>query len=392
MAARTKIVYSLRELKSFNEKKLIGESPLETSSYNVKLNRIAASKQNGNVNASCKVTPPHQNLNASPHSQPIGSKQQSMNDSRLLIKNENEFRKIAGNMKSLNHKGRGTFGDERLESELNSGFGGGNGGGGGTSAEQQRLQFEREREQILLDRQKSKKTPSGKVNDFITSESSNNSIAHERRATNNGSYHNDCDLLMDELANNVEGSHVTGSFDTDNKSGNDKGYSLLSPPPGTKKISLNSIFASSSSSSQPANPPEPIIPVANVHIQANKGDNNGIFSQAFGTKIPVYQPPRHEEEAHIGDISIDEDFEASMRLIERMVFDDKEDDRNDNNCYDTQIQPSPQYSFFDGMPLSSTNMSELEQHVPSTASNSPAVSVSVNSLFKAAILKSEGDK
>lgn len=419
MIGNGKIVYSLIELRSIRENVKVSESPIETSPYHaLTLNRITSQssefrKRNGNNNGifssekraierqhlrESRDTNPNQNYL---HSQSLSPKQQMIPDTRFLGKSSNEPLKNLGSVKSLNHKERVNSEDRRLEIRLGTSSENvrnrdGGSSGGGTSAEQQRLQFEREREQIVLDRQKTKQKSSEGMNHFLSSEPPNVSVTNINRVTTEsttGSYHNDCDLLMIELANNDNSNgNVTRSHNTEIKA-RSEGPSLHSPP-GTKKVSLDSIFASSSSTSQSVTSLQSIIPVADLNMNGRGEGIGNIFSQGSATENSVHQRHRFEEEGHIGDSSIDEDFEAHMRLIERMVFDDKEDDRDDNNHYETssQIHPSSQYSFVDSLPLPSTNEFKAEQHASSEVIKSPSVSLSVNSLFSAAKLKSEGGR
>ena len=235
-----------------------------------------------------------------------------------------------------------------------------------SSAENQRLQFEKEREEIELNRQNVRKM-SGSASDVVADK------IGQRRSSG---YHDACDLLMDELAGKSCAIDVTKS-DTIAQSpaisvqstGKSNmlmmamglgGESRTQPSPqGMKKISIDTIFSNITVKSN-----TPIKPYSSSdHTPSSNLVPSSPFSYDITDKSSARKlQPSHEVNFSKKDsdsfadgslIEADDDYEISMRLIERMICGDDDYDKDDESTSygassKTQLQPI--YSFFDAPP------------------------------------------
>lgn len=265
-----------------------------------------------------------------------------------------------------------------------------------SSAEQQRMQFQKEREEIELQRQKLKATE----------------VSGARPEAKPLSFHDETDMLMDELAGNSSNSNRNGNNGNNGSNGSSNNIQKVEQqslkniplqgamrgtenrtqtapqPQGMKKISINNLFSSApvpapSSSVSFGAPP-------GIALLPNSGHN------IVPTGVPfIYAAKNDIEPDYMGDFSMgsgtgaDEDYEMSMRLIERMVFDDDDDDKNGQ--YDVaKIQPSSRYTFSDPPAIAKreeilpSSVPQFNMNVSGSSRFAVGQSLNVTALFAAA--------
>lgn len=290
-----------------------------------------------------------------------------------------------------------------------------------SSAEQQRQQFEKERLEIEMNRQNAKKLSSG------TSDSKGSSSTPGR----NPLYHDECDLLMDELAGKSTGAiaisvalptplsmHPPGlTVQSMGKSNmllgamgitEDKRGQASQQP--MKKISLDHIFAKSAQAAHTPAPP-------GIRLVATNALNNGMSSAGapFSYDRNPSPPSKHDGGINYDEIGsyligsggadADDDYEESMRMIDRMIGGDddydyfKEDKLPRVDDVTNGSQQTSRYTF----PASSALTTELiSKPLVSSIYKAPqqsagvyaplhtsGVSLNVNTLFAAARLHGE---
>ena len=244
-----------------------------------------------------------------------------------------------------------------------------------TSAEQQRLQFQKEREEIELQRQKLKS--SGESRSGLKSVKFEDLQGQSNIDLSSGhtGYHDECDQLMDELAgtsgnkrnnNNDENFKQSQKLQLEHVVDTGKGNQPFSL--GMKKTSIGNIFNSVASSSIPAIknmeveanhailsiPPSVMSPTSHLNfnyestINCNNSNNsksnnqNSLFLYPAQSPIEIHKNLGEKDflpssdymnELVMGadDMGGDDDYEISMRLIEQMVGDDDDDDVKNNN-------------------------------------------------------------
>ena len=426
--------------------------PSETASYQILIkNRLAGNSQSGRGKENTASSPPppglappirsgggdsnqdsHSNMNR-PGSQ---WRQQPVFDSRAprnVPSQPRENNPGSQNPHGANNfnRGMGQTGPDSMNGKRS--MGGENGNRGLSSAEQQRLQFQKEREEIELERLKPK-SARGASSDFMDSMMKNNVTGGRTIG-----YHDECDQLMEELAGNAGSGNQNQNKSSVTTQQSEQESPLLkrnqllgamgmsnqqppatvqppSTPPGMKKISLNNIFTTSSSSSVNLAPP-PGMPALPIY---ERKDSNASGSDAFIHPASSYMSSNRMQgiesaPEYIGDFSMgsgkggaDDDYEISMRLIERMVFDDDDDDDNGTDKYPPKRteQTASRYSFSDPINLERSNntfqqdltplnMPQYYQQPPIIPAVSPRFasgqSLSVNSLFAAARIQGENN-
>ena len=235
-----------------------------------------------------------------------------------------------------------------------------------SSAENQRLQFEKEREEIELNRQNVRKM-SGSASDVV---------ADSRGQRRSSGYHDACDLLMDELAGKSCSIDVTKS-DTIAQSpaisvqSTGKSNMLMMAmglgsesrtqpsPQGMKKISIDTIFSNTTVKNN-----TPIKPYSSSdHTPSSNLAPSSPFSYDIADNSSARKlQPSHEVNFSKKDsdsfadgslIEADDDYEISMRLIERMICGDDDYDKDDKSTSygaSSKSQVQPLYSFFDAPP------------------------------------------
>lgn len=256
-----------------------------------------------------------------------------------------------------------------------------------SSAEFQRLQFEREREEIQLKRQNAKQLSGG-----VTNSTSDASSLGRIPA-----YHDECDLLMDELAgkNNISANiknivPVQKAIVPEQPTGNRTlllaaiglGVDDRSPQPspqGMKKLNLDSIFTKKTTKLAP---PPGITMKHGMSPTIGMGSLNG--SRIFSADPVPVQRENFEAEINFtkeGSIAdADDDYEVSMRMIDRMISGDDDYDKDDISTSYSEaclLQPSSRYTFSDSH-ASTINQFGIQQSLgmslsplPSTSRSSP---------------------
>lgn len=275
-----------------------------------------------------------------------------------------------------------------------------------SSAEYQRQQFEREREEIQLKRQSAK-------------ENSGGGPGSTTDASNPGrlpAYHDECDLLMDELAGKSNSSVnvksivppqiVTAPEQLVVKSDlllgaiglrvNDR--SPQPSPQGMKKINLDNIFSKKKAVLGP--PPGIAIPQS-IIPNVGMGGLNG--SHIFSAVPAPLQHKDFERESDFTKEAIadaDDDYEVSMRMIDRMISGDDDYDKDDISTSYSEacvMQPASRYAFTDSH-ASTINQFGMQQSLgmslsslPSTSRSSPLCIGGGDSTFSLSSMKILGD-
>ena len=288
-----------------------------------------------------------------------------------------------------------------------------------SSAEQQRLQFEKEREEIEVNRQNMRKMSGANADVVMDNEG-------QRR---HSMYHDECDMLMDELAGkNLTTNAVkvaaaptqspiipvqaTGKSNMLMMAMGLGGEGRTQPSPqGMKKISIDSIFSNvntknatptSTSTTSDQNLSRNAVTISNFSFDTM--DNSSARNQQPSQEINY---GKNESNSFTGSslIEADDDYEISMRLIERMICGDDDYDKDDkSSSYGTAVksQEQPLYSFFDTLspPATKVPIEEKQaspagfiQHQSMSNVRSPSgalqhqggcVSLSIDSLFESA--------
>ena len=235
-----------------------------------------------------------------------------------------------------------------------------------SSAEHQRLQFEKEREEIELNRQNARKM-SGSTSD---------AIADNRGQRRSSGYHDECDLLMDELAGKscavdvIKSDTIAQSPDISVQSTGKSNMLMMAmglggegkaqpSPQGMKKISIDTIFSNINVKNN--------TPIKPYSSSDHTPGSNLVSSTPFSFDITDNSSARKPQPLHEGNISrretdsfadgslieADDDYEISMRLIERMICGDDDYDKDDISISygaSNKSQVQPLYSFFDAPP------------------------------------------
>lgn len=287
-----------------------------------------------------------------------------------------------------------------------------------SSAEFQRQQFERERQEIQLKRQNAKQTSSGGPGS-IGDASSGRLPA----------YHDECDLLMDELAGKSNSSMnmkstvpvqiVTAPEQPAGKSNlilgaiglgvNDR--SPQPSPQGMKKINLDNIFSKKKAVLGPppgmtgpppgmSGPPPGITIPQSSTLNVGMGGLNG--SHTFSAVPVTLQHKDFERESDFTKEAIvdaDDDYEVSMRMIDRMISGDDDYDKDDisTSYSETSVaQPASRYAFSDSH-AATINQFGLQQplgmsqsSIPSTSRSSP-LCIGGDSTFSLSSMKIQGE-
>ena len=292
-----------------------------------------------------------------------------------------------------------------------------------SSAEQQRQQFEKERLEIEMNRQNAKKLSGG------NSDQKGSSLAPGR----NPLYHDECDLLMDELAGKSSGSITLSMASPAPISTHPPGIPLQSVGKSNlllgamgltedkrgqashqsmKKISLDHIFAKSA---QAVHAPAP----TGIRLVATNALSNGVGMPNAGALFSYDRNPvlpskldggiNYDEIGGYligsgGSAEADDDYEESMRMIDRMIGGDDDYDyfKEDKASMMDDVNNAPQQTSRYTFPVSSsaaestskpTVSSHFTAQQQSTAVNAPphtsGVSLNVNTLFAAARLHGE---
>ena len=288
-----------------------------------------------------------------------------------------------------------------------------------SSAEQQRLQFEKEREEIEINRQNMRKMSGANADAVVDNEG-------QRR---HSMYHDECDMLMDELAGKspttksvkvaaaptqppIIPAQATGKSNMLMMAMGLGGEGKTQPSPqGMKKISIDSIFSKiNTKNSTPVN-----TSTASDHKLSRTAvtSSNFSFDTMDNSSARKQQPSqeiysrKNESDSYTDSslIEADDDYEISMRLIERMICGDDDYDKDDkSSSYNAAVksQEQPLYSFFDTLQQPPTNIPMEEkqaspagfmQHQSMSSVRSPSgalqhqgggVSLSIDSLFESA--------
>jgi hypothetical protein len=288
-----------------------------------------------------------------------------------------------------------------------------------SSAEQQRLQFEKEREEIEVNRQNMRKMSGANADVVVDNEG-------QRR---HSMYHDECDILMDELAGKspttkavkvaaaptqspIIPAQATGKSNMLMMAMGLGGEGKTQPSPqGMKKISIDSIFSNiNTKNATPVNTSTAIDhnlsrnTVTSSNFSFDTMDNSSARKQQPSQEI---YSRKNESDSYTDSslIEADDDYEISMRLIERMICGDDDYDKDDkSSSYNAAVksQEQPLYSFFDALQQPPTDMPIEEkqaspagfmQHQSMSSVRSPSgalqhqgggVSLSIDSLFESA--------
>jgi hypothetical protein len=283
-----------------------------------------------------------------------------------------------------------------------------------SSAEYQRLQFEREREEIQLKRQNAKQSSGGGPGSM-------------KDASNAGrlpAYHDECDALMDELAGKSNSAINMKSIapvqivtaplreQTVGKSNlllgaMGLGVSDRSPQPspqGMKKINLENMFSKKKTVLGP--PPGITGPPPGITIPHSSTPNvgmGGLNGSHIFSAVPA--PIQHKDFERETDFTkeavadADDDYEVSMRMIDRMISGDDDYDKDDISTSYSEAcvtQPASRYAFSDTH-ASTINQFGLQQSlgmslssIPSTSRSSP-VCIGGDSTFSLSSMKIQGE-
>ena len=235
-----------------------------------------------------------------------------------------------------------------------------------SSAEHQRLQFEKEREEIELNRQNVRKM-SGSTSD---------AMADNRGQRRSSGYHDECDLLMDELAGKscaidlIKSDTIAQSPAISVQSTGKSNMLMMAmglgsegktqpSPQGMKKISIDTIFSNINVKNN--------TPIKPCSSSDHTPGSNLVPSSPFSYDITDNSSARKPQSLHEVNISrkesdsfadgslieADDDYEISMRLIERMICGDDDYDKDDKSISygaSNKSQVQPLYSFFDAPP------------------------------------------